>query len=133
MNQDHGRPGEITIGDFSPSSDEKMKNVIPVGKNTITLLPKPAMYVTVDEWVSATEYMASDEKETTETFSTGSGTQITARCFRRDPALKKAGDQAYIFVIAGRALMLDLFISPKATDVDALRRNFRDMIKTARP
>jgi hypothetical protein len=133
LDQDHPHPGDITIGDFSPSSDERMKNVIPAGKNTITILPKPALYATVDEWISATEHMASDEKETTEVFATESGTQITARCFARDPAPKRPGDQACIFVIGARPLMLDLFISPKATDADGLRRKFRDMIKTAKP
>lgn len=81
LNQDHAWPGEITIGDFSPSADERMKNVIPAGKNTITLLAKPALYASIDEWISATEHMASDEKDTTEAFPTESGTQITARCF----------------------------------------------------
>lgn len=133
LHQEPARPGEITIGDFSASSDPRMKNVVPAGKNTLTILPKPTLYATVEEWISATEHMAPGAKETTEIFDTDSGAQISARCFSSDPAPRKPGDQACIFVIGGRALMLDLFNSPKATDVNGLRRNFRDMIKTAKP
>jgi hypothetical protein len=46
LNQNQAHPGQITIGDFSPSSDARMKNVIPAGKNTITILPKPPLYAT---------------------------------------------------------------------------------------
>lgn len=133
LNQDHAHPGEITIGDFRQSSDERMKNVIPAGKNTITILPKPALYATLEEWISATEHLASDEKETTEIIATDSDAKIKAHCFSRDPAPRKPGDLACIITIGGNPIMLDLFISPKATDVEALRRNLHDMIATAKP
>lgn len=133
LNQDHAHPGEITIGDFSPNPDEKMKNVIPAGKNTIIIMPKPILYATTDDWISATEHMASGAKETTEVFANESGSQVSARCFTLDPGPRKPGYYACIFVIDGKALMLDLFVSPKATNIAGLRGYLRDMIKTAKP
>lgn len=133
VDQGHPRPGMVTFGNYRPNPDKNMAAIIPGGKSTIEIMPMPNLYQSFEEWISATEHMAPSSKETTETFVNDTGGPIQARCFTSAPAPKKPEDRACMFQIDGVPIILDLFISPKATNVPELEAHVREMIKTARP
>jgi hypothetical protein len=134
VDKDHPRPKTVLIGNFTRNPDKNLSSVIPVGKSTISIDPKPDLYRNIDDWISATEHMSHmvpDSKETTETFFNKSQGRISARCFTSSPTRQRPGDRTCLFTISNVPLMLDLFISPKATNVLELEGYVSQMIEAA--
>jgi hypothetical protein len=131
IDENHPRPETVVIGNFAPNPDKRMSSIIPAGKSTISIGSKPDLYRTIDEWISATEHMVPESKETIETFSSKSHGKISARCFTAAPSPQKPGDRTCLFVISNIPLMIDLFVSPKATNVLELEGYVGQMIETA--
>ena len=126
-------PKTITLGNFSRNPDPAMSTTIPAGKSTIEIIHMPDLYRNLAEWIDATEHMATDHRETRETFHNKSEGQVPSRCFTSPRRVGTHGDLTCIFTIANMPLMIELHHTRDAKDVSALEPLVGHMIESARP
>src|SRR5262245_59515218 len=49
-------PGVITLGNYQRSKDPDQALIIPAGRSTIQIQPKPGIYRSTGEWIDAIEH-----------------------------------------------------------------------------
>jgi hypothetical protein len=131
VDEDHP-PKRITLGNFPRNPDKSLSTVTPVGKSTIEIIHMPNLYRNVADWIDATEHMASDHRETSESFHNKTEGQVSGRCFTSPPRALTVGDRTCIFMVSAVPLMIELHHTRNSTDIPALEALVGQMIESAR-
>jgi hypothetical protein len=109
-----------------------LPTTIPAGKSTIEVIHMPNLYRNVAEWIDATEHMASDHRETRESFNNKIEGKVPGRCFTSPQRAATPGERTCIFRISNVPLMIELHHTRGAKDVSALELLVGQMIESAR-
>jgi hypothetical protein len=130
VDEDHP-PKRITLGNFPRNPDKSLSTVTPAGTSTIEIIQMPNLYRNVAEWIDATEHMASDHRETRESFHNKVEGQVSGRCFTSPQRALTHGERTCIFIISEVPLMIELHHTRNAKDIPALEALVGQMIESA--